>query len=138
MTSQTTPMAQFHFTVLVVDDDFMMQRVTAGILNSLGHTGVIVENGALAIECLSQREFDLVLLDVMMPVMDGLETLATIRGEEKLSGKYQPIIMLTGHAEPSDAQRLKQAGADGYISKPVNPDQLKFEMNRVMFHLSSN
>lgn len=113
----------------------MMQRVTAGILNSLGHTGVIVENGRLAIECLSKREFDLILLDVMMPVMDGLETLASIRSEEKLSGKHLPIIMLTGHAEPSDAQRLKQAGADGYVSKPINSDLLKIELNRVMFHL---
>ncbi|MEB0033200.1 response regulator [Undibacterium sp. RTI2.1] len=118
--------------VLVVDDDYFMQRVAIILLDSLGHSGVVVDDGKKALECLAQRRFDLVLLDIMMPVMDGLEALATIRTKEQHMGSHLPIIMVTGHAEPTDQIRLKQAGADGYVTKPIDITKLQTEIDRVM------
>ncbi|MFZ6814314.1 response regulator [Undibacterium sp. Rencai35W] len=118
-------------SVLVVDDDYFMQRMAVTVLEALGHTGVVVDDGRKALDCLSKRRFDVVLMDVMMPVMDGLEALAAIRGREHM-GSRQRIIMVTGHAEPTDRMRLEQAGADGYISKPIDIAQLLRELDRVM------
>jgi len=125
-------------SVLVVDDDFVMQRIIVTLLNGLGHSGVVVEDGSMALACLSQRSFDVVLLDVMMPVMDGLRALALIREKEKLTSLHQPIIMLTGHSEPNDVIRLKQADADGYVQKPIDVSDLKAELNRVLLQSSRN
>ncbi|MBX9901038.1 MAG: response regulator [Burkholderiaceae bacterium] len=120
--------------ILLADDDEFMQQATIIMLQSLGHTGVAVDDGAKALACLAQRSFDIVLLDIMMPEMDGLACLAAIRQAEQLSGRHQRIIMLTGHAEPSDAQRLKKRGADGYIAKPLNISKLAAELSRVVGH----
>lgn len=117
--------------ILLADDDEFMQQGVIIMLQSLGHTGVAVDNGAKVLACLAQRSFDIVLLDIMMPEMDGLACLAAIRQSERLSGQHQRIIMLTGHAEPGDAQRLKNRGADGYIAKPLNITKLKAELARV-------
>lgn len=118
--------------VLVVDDDYFMQRKAIILLDHLGHSGVVVSDGKKALECLAQRYFDLVLMDIMMPVMDGLEALATIRAKEQQSLHHLPIIMVTGHAEPTDQIRLKQAGADGYVIKPMDITSLQIEINKVM------
>lgn len=121
-----------HLSILVVDDDFVMQRIIVALLNGLGHSGVIVDDGSKAIACLAQRSFDVVLMDVMMPVMDGLKALALIREHEKITFLHQPIIMLTGHSEPNDVTRLNQAGADGYVQKPIDLSELNAELNRVV------
>ena len=118
-------------SVLVADDDYYMRQLIAMLLKQAGHSGVIVDNGSLALACLAQREFDVLLLDVMMPEMDGLETLASIRHGEKKSRKHQYIIMVTGHAEPSDVAHFKYAGADGCVSKPINAAQLHQALARV-------
>jgi len=110
----------------------MMQRLIVTLLKHAGHTGVVVNNGRQALACLAQRSFDVVLLDLVMPEMDGLETLAAIRQAENATGYRQRIIMLTGHAEAGDAARLKQAGADGHVSKPVDATQLFAELARVL------
>lgn len=117
--------------ILLADDDEFMQQAAIIMLQSLGHTGVAVDNGSKVLACLAQRSFDIVLLDIMMPEMDGLACLAAIRKSEQLSGQHQRIIMLTGHAEPGDAQRLKNSGADGYIAKPLNITKLETELLRV-------
>jgi CheY-like chemotaxis protein len=117
--------------ILVADDDFFMQRLAIILLNELGHTGVVVDDGEKVLAALSKRQFDVVLMDVMMPTMDGLQALAAIRRQEQGSGRHQPVIMVTGHAEASDAERLKAAGADGYVTKPVDIDALHTELNRV-------
>ncbi|WP_422959811.1 response regulator [Undibacterium sp. Xuan67W] len=117
--------------MLVVDDDYFMQRMAVMVLEALGHTGVVVDDGQKALDCLSKRRFDVVLMDVMMPVMDGLEALAAIR-EHEHGAKRQRIIMVTGHAESTDRIRLQQAGADGYVSKPIDVEQLRCELDRVM------
>ncbi|MFZ6755487.1 response regulator [Undibacterium sp. Dicai25W] len=118
--------------VLVVDDDYFMQRTLVLYLNSLGHSGIVVENGQQAMECLAVKCFDVILLDVTMPVMDGLEVLAAIRQQEKIRNAHQLIIMVTGYAEADDLSKLKKAGADGYVIKPVDTNQLEAELKRVV------
>lgn len=124
-------------SVLVADDDYFMQQLIVALLKQAGHSGIIVGNGRQVIDCLMQREFDVLLLDVMMPEMDGLEALAAIRHQEQLSGKHQPIIMVTGHAEVDDAARFQRAGADGYVTKPIDVARLHDELERVLGHYQS-
>jgi len=118
--------------LLVADDDVFVRGLIIDLLQGLGHSGVAVDNGKKALDCLAKRAFDAVLLDVMMPVMDGLETLAAIRAHEASHGGHLPIIMVTGHAEPGDEAKLKRAGADGYVTKPINGASVKNELTRVL------
>jgi CheY-like chemotaxis protein len=117
--------------VLVADDNIINQRVATAILTRMGHTGVIVNDGEKAVRCLAALKFDVVLMDVMMPVMDGLQAVAAIREKERSTGQHQTIIMLTSHAEPGDDVRFMKAGADGYIAKPVSVEQLNAELARL-------
>ena len=71
-------------------------------------------------------------MDVMMPLMDGLEALAAIRAQEQQTGRHLPVIMATAHSEPGDKARFRQAGADGYVAKPIEIEQLKAELKRVL------
>jgi CheY-like chemotaxis protein len=120
--------------VLVAEDNTINQRLVIGMLTTLGHTGVVVGDGEKAIKCLSKLKFDAVLMDVMMPLMDGLQALAEIRAQEQQSGKHLPVIMATAHNEPGDKARFQQAGADGYVAKPIDIDQLNAELERVTAH----
>ena len=102
------------------------------LLTTLGHTGVVVGDGEKALKCLAKLQFDAVLMDVMMPLMDGLEALAAIRAQEQQTGRHLPVIMATAHSEPGDKARFRQAGADGYVAKPIEIEQLKAELKRVL------
>jgi CheY-like chemotaxis protein len=119
--------------VLVAEDNIINQRLVVGMLTQLGHTGMVVNDGAKALKCLSKMKVDLVLMDVMMPNMDGLEALAAIRAQEASQGGHVPVIMATSHDEPGDAARFKRSGADGYLSKPLEIGRLQAEMSRVLF-----
>jgi CheY-like chemotaxis protein len=118
--------------VLVAEDNIINQRLVVGMLTQLGHTGMVVNDGAKALKCLSKMKVDLVLMDVMMPNMDGLEALAALRELEANQGGHVPIIMATSHDEPGDAARFKRAGADGYLSKPLEIGRLQSEISRVL------
>jgi CheY-like chemotaxis protein len=118
--------------VLVAEDNIINQRVVVGLLTQLGHTGMVVNDGEKALKCLAKMKVDLVLMDVMMPAMDGLQALAAIRAKEAAEGGHLPIIMATSHDEPGDAARFKRAGADGYLTKPLDLERLKSEMGRVL------
>lgn len=118
--------------VLVADDNPINLKIMRGFLTRLGHTGVTVSDGDKALRCLSQLQFDVVLMDVEMPVMDGLEALAAIRQGE-LSGKpHMPVIIVSANDLPGDRQRFIKQGADGYVSKPVDVEVLKAEIARVI------
>ncbi len=117
--------------VLVAEDNTINQRLVIGMLGTLGHTGVVVGDGEKALKALSKLQFDVVLMDVMMPVMDGVEALKALRVQEQSSGRHMPVIMATAHTEGGDKARFKQAGADGYVAKPIEIDQLKSELLRV-------
>jgi CheY-like chemotaxis protein len=128
----TTPPVGKKLKILVAEDNTINQRIAVGLLTTLGHTGVIVGDGDKALKCLSKLNFDAVLMDVMMPQMDGLEALAHIRAKEAQEGGHLPIIMATAHTEPGDAQRFIQAGADGYVAKPMALKALQAELRRVL------
>jgi two-component system sensor histidine kinase/response regulator len=118
--------------ILVAEDNTINQRLVIGMLTTLGHTGVVVGDGEKALKCLAKLQFDAVLMDVMMPLMDGLEALAAIRAQEQQTGRHLPVIMATAHSEPGDKARFRQAGADGYVAKPIEIEQLKAELKRVL------
>ncbi len=118
--------------VLVAEDNLINQRLVVAMLSTLGHTGVVVGDGDKALKCLAKLKFDVVLMDVMMPNMDGVQALQAIRAQEQAQGGHLPVIMATAHAEPGDAARFKRAGADGYVSKPIDVEQLKAELDRLV------
>ncbi|TDK66446.1 response regulator [Sapientia aquatica] len=122
-------------TILIVDDSEIIRELLKLTLQKLGHNGVMVNNGEEALRCLDERAFDLVLMDVTMPVMDGLSALKLLRQKEQLSNQVnvrQPVILITGNDLPSDLEKFLDAGADGFVSKPVNLEALKNEINNVM------
>jgi signal transduction histidine kinase/DNA-binding response OmpR family regulator len=111
-------------SVLLVEDNAVNQRLAARLLEKRGHRVVVAANGREALAALEQGAFDLVFMDVQMPEMDGLEAIAAIRKKEQLSGKHQPVIALTAHAMKGDQERCVAAGMDGYLSKPIRPQEL--------------
>ena len=116
--------------ILIADDSVAIRRTVALLLTSMGHTGVMVADGRAALDCLEKRRFDLLLLDVSMPTMDGLQVLAHLRRSGQAD--RQRIIMVTGFAEPGDEQRLRDAGAQGYICKPIEKHVFEREVQRVL------
>jgi CheY-like chemotaxis protein len=117
--------------VLVAEDNIINQKVATTILSRMGHSGIVVNDGEKAVRCLAERKFDVVLMDVMMPGMDGLQAVAAIREKERSTGQHQTIIMVTSHTEPGDDVRFMNAGADGYIAKPMSVEQLNAELVRL-------
>jgi len=118
--------------VLVAEDNTINQKLAIGLLKSLGHTGVVVNDGEKALRCLDQLQFDLVLMDVMMPNLDGLGALAAIRDRERQGHPHMPVIMATAHDLPSDRDRFLSAGADGYVAKPMDAGLLQAELSRLL------
>ena len=85
---------------------------------------IVVDDGRMAIRILEEQSFDLILMDVQMPEMDGLETTVLIREKEKITGRHIPIIAMTAQAMTGDRERCLQAGMDDYISKPIEATAL--------------
>jgi len=110
--------------VLLAEDSLVNQKLAVGLLSKRGNTVVVANNGREAVETLSGESFDLVLMDVQMPEMDGLEAAAAIRRVEKTTGGHIPIVAMTAHALKGDRQRCLDAGMDDYISKPVRADEM--------------
>jgi two-component system, sensor histidine kinase and response regulator len=94
------------------------------LLEKRGHHVVVTSNGKEALAALQKDPYDLVLMDVQMPDMDGLEATRTIRGLEQGTGFHQQIIALTAHAMIGDRERCLEAGMDGYLTKPLRPQEL--------------
>ncbi len=115
---------KFPLKILVAEDTPFNQKFISRLLQRWEHAAVIVENGLLAFEALGKNEFDLVLMDIQMPEMDGLEATAKIREREKLTKRHVPIIAMTAHAMKGDRERCLEAGMDEYISKPISSKKL--------------
>jgi signal transduction histidine kinase/CheY-like chemotaxis protein/uncharacterized protein YdeI (BOF family) len=111
--------------ILVAEDNLVNQRLTVALLERLGHTVTLAANGAEALDRWREGCFDIVLMDVQMPTMDGFEATHRIREEEGVTGRHTPIVAMTAHAMSGDQQRCLEAGMDGYLSKPVNPRALE-------------
>ncbi len=110
--------------VLVAEDNPVNRLVASRMLEKRGYTVVAVENGRLALERLVDDRFDVVLMDVQMPEMDGFQAVHELRGRERESGSHLPVIALTAHAMKGDRERCLEAGMDAYVSKPINSEEL--------------
>jgi len=109
--------------VLLAEDGLVNQRVVVELLEARGHDVVVATNGREALASLDRESFDMVLMDVQMPVMDGFEATAAIREREEV-GAHVPVIALTAHAMSGDRERCLDAGMDGYLAKPIRADEL--------------
>jgi CheY-like chemotaxis protein len=117
--------------ILLVEDNPVNQKVACGVLKRQGHEVVVAVNGREALRTLEAQMFDLVLMDVQMPEMDGLQTTAAIRAGEEGTGRRVPIIALTAQALHGDRERCLEAGMDAYLSKPVQAQQLLQTVTKV-------
>ena len=113
--------------ILLAEDNAVNQALAVAILEKQGHRVVVAHNGREALAALdrSPDAFDLILMDVQMPELGGLETTAVIREKEKATGTHIPIVALTAHALKGDRERCLEAGMDAYLSKPIQPEQLR-------------
>jgi signal transduction histidine kinase/CheY-like chemotaxis protein/HPt (histidine-containing phosphotransfer) domain-containing protein len=127
VTNHTLHLAGRPLHILLAEDNTVNQIVASAILTKKGHTVTLAENGKAALTALEKQKedpFDLVLMDVQMPEMDGLEATSLIRKREKTTGEHIPIIALTAHAMKGDKELCLKAGMDRYVSKPLKADEL--------------
>ena len=110
--------------ILLVEDNEVNRMVAVGMLKKLGLRTDVANNGAEALVALERKHYDLVLMDVQMPVMDGLEATRKIREQPTANTKHLPIIAMTAHAMQGDREKCLEAGMDDYVSKPISPKVL--------------
>jgi two-component system sensor histidine kinase/response regulator len=111
-------------SILLAEDNRVNQQLAVRLLEKQGHRVSVAENGQAALDALEAARFDLVLMDVQMPGLSGLEATVAIRARERDSGEHLPIIAMTARALNGDREACLAAGMDGYISKPVSPKLL--------------
>ncbi len=128
----TVASASKSLRILVADDNPVNLRVATRVLRDMGHSGVLVTDGEKALKALEAQAFDVALMDVTMPHLDGVSTVAEIRKREKQGARRTPVIMVTAFDMPSDRARFLAAGADGYLAKPLERDALEVELKRVL------
>jgi signal transduction histidine kinase/CheY-like chemotaxis protein/ligand-binding sensor domain-containing protein len=116
--------ARQNLRILLAEDNVVNQVLVCRLLEKCGHSVVVANNGRKALEELEKEKFDLVLMDVSMPEMDGFEAVAAIRAKEGMARARVPIIAMTAHAMKGDRERCLAAGMDAYISKPIQPKEL--------------
>ncbi len=119
--------------VLLAEDSLVNQQLAVPLLERHGHRVTVAGNGREAMAALqTQPQIDLVLMDIQMPELDGLEATAAIRAQEQATHRHLPIIAMTAHALSGDRQRCLEAGMDGYVSKPIHPEELFAAMERAI------
>jgi CheY-like chemotaxis protein len=123
--------------ILLAEDNVVNQRVAQRILEKGGYSVVVVDNGRKAVDEFFLQRFDLVLMDVQMPDMDGFEATAAIREREEWSTNRTPIIALTAHAMSGDRERCLEGGMDAYIQKPIDAAEMLSTIER-LFYPSGN
>jgi two-component system, sensor histidine kinase and response regulator len=124
VTRHTLREAKSHSRVLLAEDNQVNRKLAVRLLEKRGYLVSVAVNGRAALEALEKETFDIVLMDVQMPEMDGLEATAAIRAKERAAGGHIPIIAMTAHALKGDQDRCLAAGMDGYISKPIRVNEL--------------
>ncbi len=120
------------FKVLLAEDNLVNQKVAVRFLEKRGHTVVLAGSGEKALDAWRKQAFDIILMDVQMPEMDGFEATSRIREQEKSTRQHIPIIALTAHAMVGDRERCLAAGMDDYVSKPINADDLFAAIERLL------
>jgi PAS domain S-box-containing protein len=119
--------------ILLAEDSLVNQQLAVALLRGEGHAVTVANNGREAVAAAETGRFDLVLMDLQMPEMDGLEATAIIRANECNSGRRLPIIAMTAHALKGDRERCLAAGMDGYASKPIDAEELFAAIERQVF-----
>jgi two-component system sensor histidine kinase/response regulator len=131
ITRHTIEDARRRFRLLLAEDNVVNQKLAQRILEKRGHLVSIVSNGLEAINVLEKDSFDLILMDVQMPELDGLTATMRIRDREKEEGGHIPIVAMTAHAMKGDRERCLAAGMDDYVSKPIKASELFAVIERV-------
>ena len=111
--------------ILLAEDNRVNQIVATRMAEKMGHSVVVAGNGQIALTLLATQPFDLVLMDVQMPEMDGLTAVGKIRESEQSTSFHLPVIAMTAHAMKGDRERCIAAGMDGYVSKPISGQVLE-------------
>jgi len=110
--------------ILLAEDNAINQKLAIRRLEKQGHSVTVANDGCQVVATVEDREFDVVLMDLQMPNMSGLEATAIIRTAERRTGKHIPIVAMAAHALKDDQERCLEAGMGGYVSKPIQPDRL--------------
>jgi CheY-like chemotaxis protein len=118
--------------ILLAEDNRTNQTVATRMLQKMGHTVVVAGNGKEALSLLTTDRFDLILMDIQMPEMDGLSATRTIRKGERATRRHLPIIAMTAHAMKGDQERCIEAGMDGYLSKPISSHEVEVAIAGVL------
>ena len=116
--------------ILLAEDNLVNQRLMTRLLEKRGHRVVLAADGHKALAALETHSYDLVLMDIQMPEMNGMEATARIREKEKITGGHQPIVALTAHAMKGDQELCLAGGMDGYLAKPIRAEELDQILNR--------
>ena len=127
-----TRMLNRPLNILLVEDEYINRTLAITILEQKGWQVSAAEDGLEAIEINKEQTFDLILMDIQMPHLNGFETTKFIRHNELKNGGHLPIIAMTAYAVKGDKERCLDAGMDGYVSKPIRPDKLYFEIEKVL------
>ena len=127
--TQTNPAQDAALRVLLADDSLTQQKLTSKLLTRQGHAVTIASNGEEAVQALEAEDFDLVLMDVEMPVMDGLAATSAIRQRESKHGGHTAIVAVTSSSDPEECLA---AGMDAYIAKPLRTDAFAQAVHQVL------
>ncbi len=138
ITRDTIRESRRRFRILLAEDNVINQKVAVHILKKSGHKVSVANNGQEALRTLNKDRFDLILMDVQMPEMDGFEATASIRKKEKKTGFHMPIIAMTAHAMKGDRERCIEAGMDDYIAKPIKAEEVMEKIDRVISRMKKH
>ncbi len=127
-----TAAGEHTLSVLLVEDHDINRKLAEIMLQRMGYRYATANDGQQALDRLAREAFDVVLMDVMMPEMDGITAVRLLREREAHHGRRTPVLMVTAHAMTGDRERFLAAGADGYVSKPMSQDALQKEIDRVL------
>ncbi len=119
-------------SILLAEDNAVNQRLAVKLLEKHGHKVAVAGNGEEALRMLGDGQFDILLVDIQMPVMDGMEAVARLREQERRTGGHLPVIAVTAHAMKDDEAQCLAAGMDGYVSKPIRAAELYAAIERVL------
>jgi len=120
------------YRVLIAEDNIVNQRVAIYMMEKQGHHVSYVQNGEEVLDAMEKNIFDLILMDVQMPLMDGLKATELIRKKERATGAHIPIVAMTAHAMKGDRERCLAAGMDDYVAKPLNAADLSQAIERAI------
>ena len=132
LTRYTLQEEKRHYRILLAEDNGVNQTLAVRLLEKRGYVVSVAGDGLAAVEALKNGEYDLVLMDIQMPGMDGFEATAAIRAREKINGGRIPIVAMTAHAIKGDEEKCLAAGMDGYVSKPIQTVELFSVIARVL------